>query len=307
MGGGASKEHHEKIKAETEKPVDGTDIDTPRGVSAKEEVKRLRQLLHDCYNASEEVAKAVMGHAPSLESYLSRTFKACDKDNSGSLSKKEFFDMLEGLNLNLTKEDIEHLQTLTDNDGDENISLEEFVKCAPDYFRKMAGHYDASPGRDWAPLEDESGHTYYYNKRTGESQWEAPQEYIDNVEKDAAQEENKMSPDLKGYLTNCFKGADGDGSGELSLDEFWNLLQHQMNLNLTEEKFEQLRHKADVDGDQSVKWAEFVLIAPPLIQALHDDTPEEECWSECHDDDGTAYYINTKTGASQWEKPECMA
>ena len=47
MGIGASVEQSKIVQEETEKPVDASDVDTPRGESAKEEVRRLRKLLSD--------------------------------------------------------------------------------------------------------------------------------------------------------------------------------------------------------------------------------------------------------------------
>ena len=45
MGTGASVEQKSVLDQEVGKPVDASDVDTPRGESAKEEVRRLRGLL----------------------------------------------------------------------------------------------------------------------------------------------------------------------------------------------------------------------------------------------------------------------
>ena len=52
MGGGVSSQYQTSqaftdLNVELQKPVDGADIKTPRGVSAQEEVVRLRKLLAD--------------------------------------------------------------------------------------------------------------------------------------------------------------------------------------------------------------------------------------------------------------------
>ncbi len=73
MGGNVST----VLNEEKSKPLDITDIDTPRGESAKAEVRRLRALLAKHRDAP-----------PSLSEYLSELFKQADKDNSGHTGGK---------------------------------------------------------------------------------------------------------------------------------------------------------------------------------------------------------------------------
>ena len=63
MGGGVSSQYQTSqaftdLNVELQKPVDGADIKTPRGVSAQEEVVRLRKLLAD-------VAERLINHLQS--------------------------------------------------------------------------------------------------------------------------------------------------------------------------------------------------------------------------------------------------
>mmetsp|Transcript_3471 Transcript_3471/g.10651 ORF Transcript_3471/g.10651 Transcript_3471/m.10651 type:complete len:221 (+) Transcript_3471:1-663(+) len=212
--------------------------------------------------------------------------------------------MMDELKLNLSPSELSNLQRLTDTDADGNIQLEEFVLAAPKFFADVASQTEPNPERDWMQLEADSGTPFYYNKRTGVSQWDPPAEYVAAVDEAAEELETKMSPDMKDYLTQLFEHADADGSGVLSIEEFWALLQNSLNLGLTEEKLEQLRSKSDVDRDGSVRWQEFVLVADGLIRAIHENVDEAECWHEQKDQDGNIYYLNSKTGASQWNKPD---
>ncbi|CAK9001911.1 Calmodulin-related protein [Durusdinium trenchii] len=312
MGAGASTEGQEKLRHafvdEALKPLDASDIKTPRGVSSVEEVKRLRALINEYGKQSEVMIKALLGDVPSVGKYFEMLFGKWDKDGNGTLSSEEFWSLMDSLKLNLAPKEIAALQRLTDGDGNGSISLQEFVQAAPSYLKQAAEEATESlPENDWLQLEDEKGNTYYYNKRTEESRWTAPEAFVKQVDATAAAEEKKMSPDLVAYLTNAFKQADADESGNLDLAEFEKLLQTDLKLGLTEEKYSQLVHKADVNGDGAIKWQEFVLVAPGILQQLLEETDEAACWVEDVDSDGTSYFFNTKTGVSQWDRPAALA
>jgi hypothetical protein len=52
MGGGASIP---RLAEELGKPLDASDVNTPRGVSAKQEVERLRRLIHEVQGRAEKI------------------------------------------------------------------------------------------------------------------------------------------------------------------------------------------------------------------------------------------------------------
>ena len=48
----------------------------------------------------------------------------------------------------------------------------------------------------------------------------------------------------------------------------------------------------------------FILFYTPCVLYLVVGTDTDEGWSEYHTKDGHAYYYNSKTDQSQWEKPD---
>jgi len=303
MGAGASTHGNhlqQVVDKEAVKPLDATDVQTPRGETAVEEVKRLRKVIKDAQEESLEMKKALFGNAPSLQEFFKYIFEKWDRDGNGTLTTEEFWSMMDGLNLNLKPREIQVLQAKTDSDQNGTISLAEFIEAAPKYLQELSQEKEEKSAEDWMQLEDSEGNVFYYNKRTSESQWDAPPVFIAAANKAADEQELKMSPDLRDYLTDIFQASDSDGSGNLDKEEFSQLCQTNLNLGLSEEKFEQLMAKADINADGIIKWQEFVLVAPDLIKQLQADVPDEEAWIKQVDANGNAYWLNTKTGESKW-------
>jgi len=78
---------------------------------------------------------------------------------------------------------------------------------------------------------------------------------------------------------------------------------NQLRLGLTEERFALLLEKFDVDNDESVRWEEFVLVIPAVLKQFNVDAREEDCWFDVSSSSGKKFFINAKTGRSQWSIP----
>jgi hypothetical protein len=169
MGSAVSGETAVRLDEEIKLPLNASDVDTPRGESAKQEVRRLRLFLAEKYYEEQQPVAA-----PSLQAYLEREFALADVDGSGVLSSDEFWYMIrEHLQLGLSDEDIAFLQSNGDLDQDGTVSWSEFIGMAPTLLQAMMRISDASH-RDWCTFTIDDGTPYYFNKRTNETYWDKP-------------------------------------------------------------------------------------------------------------------------------------
>jgi Ca2+-binding EF-hand superfamily protein len=181
------------------------------------------------------------------------------------------------------------------------LNREEFLSVAPGLLKEIYGRQPISVA-DWCELPGTgklSGNTYWYNKRTGEAQWDKPPVV------------KEQGPDIKEYLKKHFFDADGDGSGSLEMNEFFKMMQGLL-LNLSPKQIKRLYNKIDVDGDGTIVWTEFVLHAPEMIAEIvadeesNDDGSFDPCgdWIELPTEDGTAtFFYNKRTSHTQTMKP----
>lgn len=185
------------MEEEQVRPLDASDVDTPRGESAKHEVRRLRLLLaahaqpsspstqvnsgtgYEAAAYDEQVydqAQEDPGVAPGLQDYLVACFQAADVDGSGFLSVSEFTDFLQSrLSLGLSYEEVDAMLAQTQelyDGGDGGISWGKFVDLAPQWLKSLTYEQSADPSEtDWCCCTTPEGTQYYYNKRTQESAW----------------------------------------------------------------------------------------------------------------------------------------
>mmetsp|Transcript_4031 Transcript_4031/g.6045 ORF Transcript_4031/g.6045 Transcript_4031/m.6045 type:complete len:774 (+) Transcript_4031:236-2557(+) len=150
----------------------------------------------------------------------------------------------------------------------------------------------AAEAYDWSAFRDDSGQVYYYNSKTQESAWEAPNEPY-----------NPLPPE----------GGD-EGAAVATTEEM------ETEPTATEpEKGEAVEEMEDA-GEQT----------PPHSSPGYDDSPEEKeaaeettaeegeptptattddgagGWVAFQDDEGREYFYNNDTGETQWERPASM-
>jgi hypothetical protein len=180
MGAGASV-----VEQEKQRPIDASDVDTPRGVTAKNEVARLRSLLASysldqqethATGALDEAKEQFEAMTPGIQEYLISSFRNADTDGSGILSYDEFTRMIrQQLQLGLTEEEISQLETHAAYNPGSEVTWNDFVMIAPQLLKNIVTQNEPS-FRDWCELTSPEGLPYYYNKRTFESTWTTPTE-----------------------------------------------------------------------------------------------------------------------------------
>lgn len=103
-----------------------------------------------------------------LQTYLMGSFEAFDLDSNGILDRNEFWQLMNSLNLGLTNDDIENLQSKWDVNQDGGINWKEALPLFTDLLHSMA-----SDQRDHfiGLLDRESGYLFWYNLRDKSTQW----------------------------------------------------------------------------------------------------------------------------------------
>jgi Ca2+-binding EF-hand superfamily protein len=262
-----------------------------------------KRTLETQWQPETKVKSKYDSYAPTIEEYLKREFMKADSDGTGTLDTREFFDMLKGLLINLSDMQITQLHSHVDMDSDGAIDWQEFVSRAPKQLQRIYSQEEEDPGNDWCELPaSDAGKTFWYNKRTGKSQWKKPQELV------------LRGPDLKDYLKKEFGRADADGTGELDAAEFLEMLKGMTLLELTEEEVQDLWSKVDADGDGDVEWTEFMLAAPKLLVSIcvakarlankQGVVNDVEGWVELPAEKGETFWFNKLTGQSRKDKPD---
>jgi hypothetical protein len=178
-----------------------------------------------------------------------------------------------------------------------------------------AGDASASHGDEWEECYDaESGATYFYNSRSGESAWERPaamrlralvntgmwQGYVDGTaaEEPPAQEgadgdEWEECDDGEGN-SYFYNARTGESAWEKPAARKLKALVHTgmwqgLVANGSAEEGAAYDWAADAQGaeaDEAGEWG-----------------TKEDHWEECDDGEGNTYYYNAKSGESSWEKP----
>jgi Ca2+-binding EF-hand superfamily protein len=173
--------------------------------------------------------------------FLAKSFQEADEDLSGFLDRGEFLQCMHRMELGLSDMQIEQMFRKMDEDGSGELDWQEFAQYAPDLIKEMTAEQEEDAGGDWVKVAAGSGkQDYWYNKRTGKTQWEKPR-----------------PPDIKLYLREQFQQADKDLSGALCLQEFQDLL-GSLSLNMTDDQLAMLLVRMDEDHDGLITWDEFV-------------------------------------------------
>jgi hypothetical protein len=150
-----------------------------------------------------------------------------EEDDEDTLVDYDTFAVsLKSLNLSLTNEQLKAVKGLLeglkhpicsvdDSTGDAYVNVRDFLGYAEDMFKQLSSpQYGCmesfandwvSINTDWCQLPTKRSKAYWYNKRTGQQQWDKP-------------------PDINGYLERRFTEADIDRTGQLKFPVFRRLL-----------------------------------------------------------------------------------
>ena len=152
MGSGASL----TLQNELDKPLDASDVHTPRGMSAVAEVARLRTLLlaqqaehrrAGDIKDPDVVAEQLHEEAVNYEKAIVELFEAADEDRDGELKLEEFRAVMQRADLGLSDGDILAMLQQLDADGNNIIVWREFLPLALQLIDSMEAQNAATKDR----------------------------------------------------------------------------------------------------------------------------------------------------------------
>jgi len=157
--------------------------------------------------------------------YLQQKFTEFDVNMDSTLDYGEFVSFVRKLKLGLKPKEMYTFQREMDVNGDGHISLDEFLSKGPEILQKIYDNIAESP-YDWCKLVKEE-EIVYYNKRTGETAYEAPEGYVDY---DDTQDFENYSP----------YDASPEGAGSLEYNQGQE--QYDENAQIPQDGHEQVEH-----------------------------------------------------------------
>jgi len=138
-----------------------------------------------------------------------------------------------------------------------------------------------------------------------ENIYEFGYKYFDDLYKALAAQagdSGRSGVELEAYLKQLFADADTDGSGELSLKEFKELMA-MADLGLTAKDVKAILAQADVNSDGTISYAEFVPLAVELVQTLE----ASDKMRNAQDDAADQAYEFLRNGMTQAELEALIA
>jgi calmodulin len=240
------------IHDEIDRPLDASDIDTPRGETAKHEVHRLRGLL----------LSRTMGEEAAVE--LKVAFDEFDTDGSGEVGVEELGRIIKRLGLNRTKQQIQEMVDKVDADGSGEVDFIEY--CAllgvtirgPEDMKDIEVGYDKPYG---TVMFSEKENRFFYLEGD-----------IDDLIAAAAEKAAKstLSDDQLDMFRKAFDEFDADGSGEIDASEL-NHLVKELGLTRTEKEIAEMVAEVDEDSSGEISFDEFAVM---LAEMMMEDNPE---------------------------------
>ena len=162
---------------------------------------------------------------------------------------------------------------------------------------EIAASDEAATDQDWEEVDDGEGNTYFYNHKTGVSQWERPFLLLsvlaafktadgdsnDNSNAEAVAEESEEHPEWE-------EVDDGEGNkyyyNKVTGESRWEKPLALLRAALAFQTGTPQNVKTDAPADNADA-----------------DEKEETEWEEINDGDGNQYYYNNVTGESRWDLP----
>ena len=234
---------------EIQRPLDASDVDTPRGESAKGEVRRLRGMIHSRKLGEEAVAE------------LKASFDQFDSDGSGEIDVHELGHLIEKIGLYRTEKELHAMVVKVDEDESGEISFEEFcamlgVKIAgPEDLKDIEVTYDDPYG---TVMFSEAENRFFYKEGDID-------DLIIIAAANAAQRAvEKMFQTQLEMFRKAFDEFDADGSGEIDVHELGTLVK-EIGVECSEEELRGLVDEVDDDGSGEIGFHEFVVLVKKMM------------------------------------------
>jgi len=203
-----------------------------------------------------------------LQEFLADIFIEADRDKSGTLSYKEFKEVIQTSRLGFSKQEIRRMLMEADENEDGYIDYNEFLPIGVDIVQAI------------------------FARREAEAAAQADQ--------DAAQEAARIAlvhgmdkDQYKQMLLSYFRAHDVDNSGFLSRKEFKECMKNA-DLGLTRQEINALMAEIDVDGDDNISLEEFDSIFFEMLVEIVSLAALEEARNS---DELTTYLLEIFRGA----------
>uniref|UniRef100_A0A061SBG2 Radial spoke protein 7 n=1 Tax=Tetraselmis sp. GSL018 TaxID=582737 RepID=A0A061SBG2_9CHLO len=186
-----------------------------------------------------------------LEQLVFNLFVNADLDQSGTLDRKEFRNVLSSTELGLSKKQIKKIMSELDEDHDGRLSYNEFLPFMVELLQTVFAKHEVEATR----LEEEE---------------EARQEVEEFLLHGMPRQQ------LEAMMMNIFQRADADGSGKLNRTEFRDCLK-AAELGLTRKEINAILTEVDEDHDGQVSYSEFMpLCFNILVERFKDEVLSNE-------------------------------
>ena len=254
MGQAASLTHDKFIMRiihdEINKPSDASDVDTPRGESAKNEVQRLRGMIHSRKLGEDAVSE------------LKESFDVFDKDGSGEIDARELGHLIKNLGLQRTKEQLHEMILKVDEDDSGEISFAEFCEMLGLKIARPEDKEDIEIGYDepygtvmFSQVEDR----FFYKEGDID-------DLIIIAAANAAQRAaDKAAEQQMLMFRKTFDEFDSDGSGEIDVPELQQMVK-AVGLERTEEELTKMVMEVDDDGSGEIGFDEFCVLVRQMLE-----------------------------------------
>ena len=236
------------VHDEIARPLDGSDIDTPRGETAKAEVRRLRGMF----------ASRTLGEDAAAE--LKKYFDQFDADESGEIDAEELGALIAKLGLTRTKSELKQMVAKVDDDGSGEISFEEFCSLLGVKVQGPEDLIDIEIGMDkpyGTVMFSQRENRFFYLEGDID-------DLIAAAELRAAN--NSLDEETLAAFQNAFKEFDHDGGGTIDTSELSDLME-SLGMAKSREELEEMVLAVDEDGSGEIDFAEFcVMMATKLLE-----------------------------------------
>jgi Ca2+-binding EF-hand superfamily protein len=222
-----------------------------------------------------------------LMQYMQAPYRHGDPKQIGSMKRKRFWTITKLLALSLTDEQCTHMQSIMDSPGREAARL------------YRLGASDSDEARvQWTEVRSDGKNGYWFNKRTGETQWDKPAAVL--------AEEHRV-PEVWEYLNMYLSAADKRGTGEAKEEEVWSLM-NDSELELNPNQLEYLQGAMEWSNERSrIELPSFIHHMPLLVQQLTSEIEDTDGdWVHLTAPKGmldSHFWYNKRTTKKQWKTP----